>query len=50
MTPKSDPNSEEELIFCLKNDMNNLVNYNLSSEKSENLHFDKIFLTKVHNV
>ena len=50
MTPMSDPNFEEELIFCLENDMNNLVNYNSSSGKSENLHFDEIFLSKVHNV
>ena len=38
MTLKSDPNFEEKLTFCLKNDMNNLVNFNSGSEKSENLH------------
>ena len=39
MTLKSDPNFEEELNFCLKNDTRNLVNFNTSSGKSENLHF-----------
>ena len=50
MTLKSDSNFEEKLTFCLKNDMNNLVNLNSSSGKSENVHFDKIFLSKVCNV
>ena len=40
MTLKKDINFEEKLIFCLKNDMRNLVNVNLSNGKSENLHFD----------
>ena len=39
MTLKSDANFEEKLTFYLKNDMSNFVNFNLSSEKSENLHF-----------
>ena len=34
----------------LKNGMRNLINFNLSSEKSENVHFDGIFLSKVCNV
>ena len=46
MTLKSDPNFEEKLTSCLKNDMRNLVNFNFSSGKSENLHFDGIFLSK----
>ena len=50
MTLKSDPNFEEKLTFCLKNDMRNLVNFNLNSRKSKNLHFDGIFLSKVCNV
>ena len=50
MTLKSDPNFEEELTFCLKNDMRNLMNFNSSSEKSENLLFGGIFLSKVCNV
>ena len=40
MTLKKDPNFEEKLTFCLKNDMRKLVNVNPSSGKSENLHFD----------
>ena len=50
MTLKSDQNFEEKLIFYLKNDMNNLVNFNSSSEESKNLHFDGVFLSKVCNV
>ena len=49
MTLKSDPNFEEKLTFCLKNGIKNLVNINSSSGKSENLHFDGIFLSKVFN-
>ena len=44
MTLKKDPNFEEKLTFYLKNDMRNLVNFNLSSGKSENLHFDGLLL------
>ena len=40
MTLKSDPDFEEKLIFCFKNDMRNLVSFNVSSINSENLHFD----------
>ena len=47
MTLKSDPHFEEKLAFCLKNDMRNLMNFNSGSGKSENLHFDGIFLSKV---
>ena len=50
MTLKSDPKFKEKLTFCLKNDMRNLMNFNFSSEKSENLHFDGIFFSKVCNV
>ena len=50
MTLKRDPNSEKKLIFYLKNEMRNLINFNLSSEKSENLHLDGIVLSKVCNV
>ena len=44
MTLKKDPNIEEKLTFCMKNDMRNLVNFNLSSRKSENLNFDGLLL------
>ena len=50
MTLKSDPNFEEKLTFCLKNDMRNLMNFNSSSGKSENLYFDGLFLSKVCNI
>ena len=46
MKLKRDPNFEEKLTFCLKNDMRNLVNFNVSSGKSENLHFDGLFYKK----
>ena len=36
-TELRDPNFEGKLTFCLKNDMKNLVNFNLSCRKSENL-------------
>ena len=41
---------KEKLTFCLKNDMRYLMNLNLSSEQSEDLHFYGIFLSKVCNV
>ena len=44
MTLKSDPNFEEKLILSLKNDIRNLVNFNVSSGKSEHLHFDVLLL------
>ena len=37
MTLRKDPNFEEALAFRLKNDMRKLMNFNASSEKSENL-------------
>ena len=44
MMLKSDPSFEEEMTFCLKNDMRNLVNFNSSSPKSESSSFDGLFL------
>ena len=44
MTLKKDPNSEEKLTSYLKNDMRNLVNFNMSSRKSENLHFSRKYV------
>ena len=43
MTLKNDPNFQEKLIFGIKCDMWNLMNFNLSSGKSKNLHFDGYF-------
>ena len=50
MTLKIDPNFEEKLSFCLENDMRNLVNFNASSGKSENLYFVGLLMLKVCNV
>ena len=50
MTLKSGPDFEEKIAFCLKNDMRNLINFNSSNEKSKNLHFGGMFLSKVCNV
>ena len=49
MTLKIDPNFEEKLTFCLKNDIKNLMYFNSGSKKSENLHFDEIFLPRLCN-
>ena len=40
MTLKSDAKFEEKLSLDSKNDMRSLLNFNVSSGKSENLHFD----------
>ena len=40
MKLKSDANFEEKLTIGSKNDMRNLVNFNASSGKSEQFHFD----------
>ena len=45
MTLESDAKFEEKLAHGFKNDMTNLVNFNVSSGKSENLHFDMLLLS-----
>ena len=50
MTLKSDAKFEEKLTLDSKNDMTNLVNFNASSDKSENFHFDVLLLSKVYYV
>ena len=50
MTLKSDAKFEEKLTPGSKNDMRNLVNFNTSSGKFENLHLDVLFLSKVYYV
>ena len=45
MTLKSDAKFEEKLTLGSKNDMKNLVNFNVNSGKSENLHFEVLFLS-----
>ena len=44
MTLMSDAKFEETLALGSKNDKTNLVNFNMSSSKSENLHFDVLLL------
>ena len=48
MALKNDSKLEEKLTICSKNNMMNLVNFNASSGKSENLHFDVLLLSKVY--
>ena len=50
MTLKSDVKFEEKLTLDSKNDMKNLVNFNASSGKSENLHFDVLLLSIAYKV
>ena len=50
MTLKSDSKFEEKLTLGSKNDMRNLVNFNASSGKSGNLHFDVLLLPIAHKV
>ena len=50
MTLKSEAKFEEKLTLGFKNDMRNLLNFNVSSGKSENLHFDGLVLSKVYYV
>ena len=50
MTLKGDVKFEEKLTLGFKNDPRNLVNFNASSEKSENLHFDVLILSIVYKV
>ena len=40
--------TEEKLTLGSKNDMRNLVNFNVSSAKCENMHFDTLLLSKVY--
>ena len=50
MSLKSDTKFEKKLTLGSKNDMRNLVIFNASSGKPENLHFDGLLLEKVCNV
>ena len=45
MRVESDAKFEEKLALGFKNDMMNLVNFNASSGKSENLHFEVLLLS-----
>ena len=46
MILKSDAKFEEKMNCGIKNDMKNLVNFHLSTQNSENLYFDRLFLSK----
>ena len=50
MTLNSVVKFEEKLTFGSKNDMRNLVHFNASSGKSENLNFDVLLFSKVYYV
>ena len=48
MTLKCDAKFKGQLICGLKKDIMNLVNFDASSRKSENLHFDQILFSKAY--
>ena len=50
MTLKSDAKFEEKLSLGSKTGMRNLVNFNVSSDKSENLHFNVLLLSTAYKV
>ena len=50
MTLKGDAKFEEKLTLGSKNGMRNLVNFDASSGKSENLQFDVLLWSKVYYV
>ena len=50
MTLKNDAKFEEKLTLGSKNNMRNLVNFNVSSVKSENLHFHVLLLPIAYKV
>ena len=50
MTLKSDAKFEEKLALGSKIDMTNLVNFNATSGKSENMHFDVQLLSIAYKV
>ena len=45
MTLKSDAEFKEKLTLSFKNDMRNLMNFNKSSGKPENMHFGRLLLS-----
>ena len=48
MTLKDDAKFKGKLICGLKNDIRNLVNFHASSQKSGNLNFDGLLLSKAY--
>ena len=49
MTLKGDAKFKGKLTCGLKNDFSNLLNFQVSSRKLGNLHFDGLLLSKVYN-
>ena len=45
---KGDAIFKEKFTGNLKNDIRNLVNFNASTRKSENLYFDRLVLSKAY--
>ena len=50
MTMKNDATFEEELTCQFKIDMRILTKFDPRTQKSQNLHFNRLLLTKVYNV
>ena len=50
MTLKGDVIFKEKLTVSLKNDKRNLISFHVSSGKSENIHFDRLALSKAYKV
>ena len=50
MTPKSDAKFDKKVTLGSENDIRSLVNFNASSGKSENLHFDVLLLSIAYKV
>ena len=50
MTLKEDAKFERKLTGSLKNDIWTLFNFHASSRMSENLHFDRMLLSKAYKV
>ena len=46
MTLKGDAKIKGKLICGFKRNIRNLVNFHANSRKSENLHFDRVLLSK----
>ena len=50
MRMKNGAKFDEDLTCQLKTDMRNLMNFDPSTRKSQNLNFNELLLTKVYNV
>ena len=48
MTLKGDAKFKAKLAWGLKNNLRNLINFHASSQKSGNLHFDGLLLSKAY--